>query len=95
MLKILIFLLLLLLWKACRFVYLTQKHKKKPKAACINSFFLFIFQILPRLLQRLLPREAYENSRTWRQIFYGGDRDDNTPSERGPTETDVFLRDSP
>ena len=37
--KILIFLLLLLLWKACRFVYLTKKHKKKPKAACINSFF--------------------------------------------------------
>ena len=92
MVKILIFLLLLLLWKACRFVYLTQKYKKKPKAACTNSFFYFIFQILSRFLPRLLPREADENSRTWRQIFYGGDKDDNTTFERGPTEKDVLLR---
>ena len=47
----------------------------------------------PRLLPRLLRGLAYENSRTWRQIFYGEDRDDNTPCERGPTETDVLLRD--
>ena len=42
---------------------------------------------------KIFTRAADENSRTWRQIFYGGDGDDNTPCERGPTEKDVLLRD--
>ena len=47
-----------------------------------------------RLLPRILRGLAYENSRTWRQIFYDGDRNDNTLGERGPTEKDVLQRGS-